>query len=710
MKPISANFRTSSRMPLLLGEDLIPEPGYALFELVKNAHDADATSVKIILKNIDNPQIGRIIITDNGCGMSLATLTNIWLVLGTAYRRNQGKQYETTPNGRPVLGEKGLGRFAVHKLGERITLTTRTTNQPEYIVNINWKKFDPEDQRFLEEIPVTIRSRSPKRFLNNNTGTRIQISGLREPWTRGMVRDLYRDINSISSPFRSRTDFKTFLEITPHEDWINSLFSYNDAMKIALFKSTATISGVDYSIDYTFSPPESLKDRLESREESLIEKLPPYTPPKTIAKKETPEIPSHLFTQEEISLIKKLGKIEIRMYIYDLDRDIIRETTDDQLGLKRFLKENGGMRVYRNGIRVFGLGGAGEDWLDLGGRRVQVPSSRLSNNQFFGAVFLSSESSELLKEQTNRRGFTESLYLNALRKAIRKILLEVEAYRFSDKERIKAVLSGGITRTPVISDISDLREMLLKKYPDDIKTIEPALNRLEKAYEETRDTLINAASMGLSLGAVVHEVEKQMSLLASAVKKRPFPTEEVQNLVQTLDEMMKGVTFLLRKRSIGVESLNDIVEGLLFTVRHRFRKHQIDLINGFEDHFDIKVRCSRRLVANALLNLIDNSIYWLSIRGHTKKMIYIGPSVDYKQGPAIVIADNGPGFTDTPPDLIRPFFSRKDDGMGLGLYIVDESMRRQEGSLVFPSRGDVDLPNEISGAVTALIFKDKARQ
>ena len=74
-------------------------------------------------------------------------------------------------------------------------------------------------------------------------------------------------------------------------------------------------------------------------------------------------------------------------------------------------------------------------------------------------------------------------------------------------------------------------------------------------------------------------------------------------------------------------------------------------------------------------------------------------------GPAIVVADNGPGFgDDDPEDLIQPFFSRRIGGMGLGLYIVSEVMRVNKGRLVFPADGDISLPKEIDGAVVALQF------
>lgn len=75
-----------------------------------------------------------------------------------------------------------------------------------------------------------------------------------------------------------------------------------------------------------------------------------------------------------------------------------------------------------------------------------------------------------------------------------------------------------------------------------------------------------------------------------------------------------------------------------------------------------------------------------------------------KDGPAIIVADNGPGFLDSPEYLIEPFISRKPDGMGLGLHIADQVMRVQGGRLMFPETDDLSLPEVFNGAIVALVF------
>jgi nitrogen-specific signal transduction histidine kinase len=76
--------------------------------------------------------------------------------------------------------------------------------------------------------------------------------------------------------------------------------------------------------------------------------------------------------------------------------------------------------------------------------------------------------------------------------------------------------------------------------------------------------------------------------------------------------------------------------------------------------------------------------------------------------PTILVADNGPGFMDPPETLVQPFFSRKPDGMGLGLHIANEVAKLHNGRLLFPEQGDVKLPQQFMGAVVAIQFPKTA--
>ena len=90
-----------------------------------------------------------------------------------------------------------------------------------------------------------------------------------------------------------------------------------------------------------------------------------------------------------------------------------------------------------------------------------------------------------------------------------------------------------------------------------------------------------------------------------------------------------------------------------------------------------------------------------------QRRLLVDVSRELDAGPAIVVADNGTGLQDPPEYLARPFFTRKPNGMGLGLYYANLAMELNGGTLVFPQRGEINVPTKYDGAVVAMVFKEE---
>jgi HSP90 family molecular chaperone len=119
-------FKVKPRLLTLLGDQLIRDANLAVFELVKNAYDADATECSVTLDPSNGQSSGRIVIQDDGVGMDAETLRNVWMMIATDFRAAQRQHNVRSERfGRYPLGEKGLGRLSVHKLGRDIELITR---------------------------------------------------------------------------------------------------------------------------------------------------------------------------------------------------------------------------------------------------------------------------------------------------------------------------------------------------------------------------------------------------------------------------------------------------------------------------------------------------------------------------------------------------------------------------------------------------------
>ena len=156
----------------LLGDELIASDRLAVFELVKNSYDADATEVTVSL-NLGRSDEPSIVVRDDGEGMTLDVIRSIWLVPGNEHRKRQRESRQRTPkHNRLPLGEKGVGRFAVHKLGNRIRLITRARDSDECVVDIDWDELISHP--YLDEAPVRIRMRAPISFRGGKTGTHIR--------------------------------------------------------------------------------------------------------------------------------------------------------------------------------------------------------------------------------------------------------------------------------------------------------------------------------------------------------------------------------------------------------------------------------------------------------------------------------------------------------------------------------------------------------
>ena len=206
-------FKPRARIMLQLGDQLIKNESIALLELVKNSYDADAKIVNIIMDNIENQDSGSITIEDDGFGMDFTTVTNVWMEPGSDYKEKIYLEKIRTKLDRLPLGEKGIGRFGAHKLGYEVELVTRKKNKPEVYVHIDWTKF--QDSEYLKDVPVKIIERNAEIFKGDKYGTILIIKKLRSKWTRGDVREIYRTVNSMCSPFSGPSSFMVYLCLSP---------------------------------------------------------------------------------------------------------------------------------------------------------------------------------------------------------------------------------------------------------------------------------------------------------------------------------------------------------------------------------------------------------------------------------------------------------------------------------------------------------------
>ena len=683
------SFRPRARLLKLLGEQLIRDPNIALFELVKNAYDADASTVEVQLHNPSDKATATIVVLDDGSGMTIDTVVDVWLQPGTDYREQQRDNHERTPRfNRLPLGEKGIGRFAVHKLGRVVDLVTRAKGSPEVHVHVDWRAID--EAGFLSDFHVSVTEVDvPEVFVGQATGTRIIVSLLNESWTRGMVRGASRAVTALRSPFEKEGEFKAHLTIEPETSWLDGLLDADEVLEYSLFRAAGTISGSSLEYTYEFTPYPAMK-KVERRRVVREIALPPS--------------PSDNGGRKQALDLSEVGDVGFEVRLFDREPAVMALGVQDRRGLGRFLNQHGGIRVYRDGMRVYDYGERGNDWLGLDAARVQRPAQRIGNNIVIGAVYLDLDSSRGLQEKTNREGFVENHAYEDFLVAVQFAIAQIAVERNDDKRRIRDAYSTKQSRVPVIDALAEVRDQLEKQ---DAGSLLPLIDRIERDYIEMRDQLLTSAGAGLSLVVVIHEVEKRIGELKYAIEE-DAQRSRLTRLVTDLAGMVDGLTYLMRRSGRKHESARALVRQALFNMTYRLEYHNVTVCNAFDVDADFKVRCTRRLIVSTLMNLIDNAMYWLDVRwseGSKKKELWIGPVADFDGGPAIVVVDNGPGFQDSPELLIEPFVSRRPDGMGLGLHLAHEVMLAHDGRLAFPERAELELPDRFDGAAVVLAFE-----
>lgn len=140
------NLTASARLIMQLGEQLIEDELVALLELIKNAYDADANNVDVLIDtNTVTPYgKGRIEIKDDGNGMIPSIVRNSFLRLSTSFKEEEKSSIYYH---RRVLGKKGIGRLSFQRLGNYISVET-VPNIERYEKTELLKK---EDKEFINE-------------------------------------------------------------------------------------------------------------------------------------------------------------------------------------------------------------------------------------------------------------------------------------------------------------------------------------------------------------------------------------------------------------------------------------------------------------------------------------------------------------------------------------------------------------------------------
>jgi signal transduction histidine kinase len=669
--------RPRARLISLIGEELISDEPVALVELVKNSYDADATSVEVRFEGKDPNSPERIVVTDNGLGMDLDTVLNAWFEPGTSTKRKSDR----SPGGRLYQGAKGIGRFAAARLARSLFLESkRPSDEYGVVVLLDWGAFG--DEGYLDEISIDYEERSMGSF----SGTRLILEGLRKEWTEDDYEQLYDRLSRMISPFAGETD----------------------AREVSDFKVVLDIpSFPDFSRDV--SPPELISQ------------------PKYVLKGSlngegvfSGEI---LYNTETIKVIRNeklggkdatplCGSFDVEIRAWDRDREGLEPISARlNLGLqeiRRTLNRYCGVSIYRDGFRVYPYGQSGNDWLKLDNRSRQNPPRRLANNQIVAAIRISRSNNPELKDRSNREG----MILNAEHKELEEWFVEVLSLLEDARYNLRPRWSSTSNPEPLFEpfDLSIVLRQARSELGEDhpvVRVLTETEDQLKSGVERVQEVfsrLLMSAGLGQMVDIVIHEigapvgrVNRELALLerniqgfmdektGEQLKSIKSWLEQIGNLRQRLDPQTPGkrgrATVFNVKEEIDANFR--LYDALI--MRQKINWH----IDAPEEAVEVKM--SRAALGQILANLIDNSIFWIMRHKGIGKGGEIQVRLErLETGFKVTLSDDGSGVPEEDQaSIFEPYFTKKPNGIGLGLYIA-RLVIEPYGKLIY--RDDCDLP------------------
>jgi len=710
--------RPHARIITMIGEQLIRNEKVALMELIKNSYDADASWVQVRFINFKDEggelkikKDSVIEIEDDGIGMSFDVIQKSWVNPASPYKfllKKRGE--EETKKGRIIQGEKGIGRFAVYKLGSTVEIFTRPEkdNADEIYLNsdlsiydeelISKKEQKSEEPLFLDDIEYNYEIRTPEtiaqkeivfkngRIKRVNHGTLIKITNLKGHWTTDKIKEIFNDCLKLISPF-------------------------NDAD----FSCDIVVNGVTF---FTEKEQERLKDLLELAPIKIegsvddkgninykLGKNKKYS--NTFQEISVDDEIRKQFLDKDKGLRKpECGAFSFKFYVFDLDR---RASLESQLSTEdRDIIRSHRVYLYRDGIRVYPYGDPTDDWLGIDIKRGTVRAgSYLSNDQVIGYVEISSEHNPTLRDKTNREGLMDIGYGYEDFKAINLCifgLLRTEFRKYKDDrqdKRKKLEEEEGIlaTEQKVKEDIDTLKNYLEdKKDTKGCKLIGFLAENYDKeksVLNERVEIVEDLAGVGMTVDAASHDLmimmeraKETLNLLFEMmqVKEVDIPklketTEKIRGQFAFIEDQLHGIQPLFRssRRHSKNWRIKEIIEKVKLYYSVPIKDRKINVLVE-EKGAPLVVKCTEGILLQAFINLIDNAVYWLTTADKKDKTIRI--VIDGNKS-EVIFADNGPGIKkDDQPYIFKPFFTTKGvKGRGLGLYITRQLLDRYDFSI-----------------------------
>lgn len=695
--------RDSERIPIrihprvfaALGADLVTDDVVAVMELVKNSYDAFARNVHIRL-GTDESGNEYMDIEDDGTGMTRQVIEEAWCCVATPYR-TLNRLATRGGEARRVVGEKGLGRLAAARIGNRLRMLTQAAAAPCWEVTVDWTELQESDQLSRSFVHCK-QSRTPPPF--QESGTCIRVTELRGLWDEARVADLRDNLARLISPFSSVDDFR-----------ITCATECSEGSEEVQIEAPEFLTEPKYSIRgdvdragnvkalYRFAPIKSGTGRereLELTWESLSGAI------------------RDRLTFPLSAEGARCGPFSFELRAWDIDSDGTEEISGRfdlrKSAVRKSIRAHKGISVYRDGVLILPKSEGARDWLGLDLRRISKVGSRLSTSQIVGYVGITADDNPGIDDTSDRERLVSSPQVSDFMEIIKAAAGLLENERLSDRAGSKTgepitQLFEGLSADAVVQEVAELA-----KSDAHASEAVPILSEFQKSLDSAREEVqrrfvyySRLATVGTIAHMLVHEIRGRTTAYGSFLefvleRFSPFEDPDLQDAFDCADR--------------AVDDLERLADTFAPMASRQFRRRQrhsvleerikacLALLKGDISHK--RVRCevpsSETAVAvdpgeldAILLNLVANAIFWFGQVPRENRLLSFGVARDPVRADRVRVrvSDQGPGIVSE--DLERVFwpgFTRKPGGIGMGLTVVSELVAAYGGRTGIEAKED----------------------
>jgi signal transduction histidine kinase len=664
----------------LIGRELITDRITALFELVKNCYDANAQNVYVEFYNVGNKNVNsKIIIRDDGLGMALSDIKDKWMVVGTASKRKE--LYSPAPYNRRYVGEKGIGRFAVDKLGKKILIKTKKENESETLnVNINWDIYETLEKQSQLALFTDVEnsfhytvSEKP-----NEHGTSIEISQVNEIWSIKDIQKLYRELTKMTSPY--------FPPNPPFNIYVSSDENKEEFDRKKVITDVVNYASHSFLIGFDNNKQEQETLIFDSKKGKIGKQNVPY---------------------------KSFGPIKMHLHYFNTGArakyNSVYKDADSKID---------GFKIYRDGLITTPFAEFEDnqdkkrDILGIDKKLWHGIFDKISTREIIGIIEITKENNPQIIDATNRQDFVENKEYNDLKDfIIQQLNVFADVKKHERAERKKQIEDKLKTASENTSDFIVELDKIAKENPQ----IKPQIEQVKKKattikqsvdegikekkkeeQEQIRRENIYWSLMSLQEYAahVAHAVRTSLGKIKrkSEFFKNRYPDSKFENyfkqyaidIYSEMERLNKAIDFMLSYAGTDIEFEDVDFKNLIFNLfnEYAYRFQQDTVILQINIERSCLINYNRKFIEDIFENLIDNSLK--ALRTNTDDRIIKCSSEIDDNRIVIYFSDNGYGIPDDEKDKVFDIFyttTASQGGAGLGLYIVKTRVEALKGEI-----------------------------